>query len=84
MIEMLNPKIKKIRRKQSKRRKKEYIREVELVGTFKSLSDIEKYLDKQFQFSFDERYRLSDILINKTVLNNNIARWIIRGDRKKN
>ncbi|MED1088327.1 hypothetical protein [Bacillus mycoides] len=66
-----------------KKKKNEFIWEVELVGTFKSLNDIEKYLDEQFQFGFGEKYRLSDILINKTVSDNNIARWIIRGNREK-
>ncbi|PHC09937.1 hypothetical protein COE99_09535 [Bacillus toyonensis] len=66
-----------------KKKKKDFIREAELVGTFKSIDDIHKYLDEQLVYGFSEKYRLCDILINKTILDNNIAKWTIRGDREK-
>ncbi|MFB5588482.1 hypothetical protein ACE41I_17470 [Bacillus cereus] len=78
-----NTKLKDERIMKNKKKKKDFIRETELVGVFYSLDDIHKYLDEQFLFGFDEKYRLCEILINKTILDDSTAKWTIRGNREK-
>lgn len=49
-------------------------------AVFKTTTSLNRFLDEEFVFGFQQKYKLKEILLNKTVTNELEAFWDIEGD----